>query len=96
MFGVPTTPCVTEHAPVSVVVGIILVNPVRGIVAFEGKWVGGQGCAGTHTEIAFWGAVQAGGGSDRDFCVTGPHTRSILVLVNSYPMSGQTAAPGGS
>ena len=82
MFGVPTTPCVTEHAPVSVVVGIILVNPVRGIVAFEGKWVGGQGCAGIHTENALCAAVQARGGSARGFGVTAWHTGSIPINEN--------------
>src|SRR5919198_1113723 len=35
-------------------------------------------------------------GLARDFCVTQPHTHSILVLLRSYHMSGQTVATGGS
>jgi hypothetical protein len=50
----------------------------------------------THTEILLCGAVQVGSESDRHFCLTQPHTHSILVLLRSYHMSGQTAATGGS
>src|SRR5215510_1135304 len=49
----------------------------------------------THTQIGLCGAVQAGGGPDRDFCVTWLRTHSILLSLRTYPMSGQTAAPGG-
>ena len=37
--------------------------------------------AATHTQIPLCGAVQAGGGSDRDFRLTGPYTHSIFALI---------------
>src|SRR5215510_7229358 len=51
--------------------------------------------ATTHTENGLCGAVLVGGGSDRHFCLTRLRTHSILVSLGAYPMSGQTAEPGG-
>src|SRR5262249_18649800 len=36
----------------------------------------------THTQTRLCGAVQVGGGSERDFCLTWPHTHSILVDIS--------------
>src|SRR5437588_8574587 len=43
-------------------------------------------------QISICGAVQAGGGSARGFCLTRPPTHSILTLLSSSPISWQTAA----
>jgi len=45
----------------------------------------------THTQTALCGAVVLEGGDERDFCLTPALTRSILILLHSYPMSWQTA-----
>src|SRR5437016_1437975 len=49
----------------------------------------------TGTQSVVCGAVQAGGGSDRQFGLTRRLTRSILVLMNCSHTSGETEAPGG-
>ena len=50
----------------------------------------------THTQTGLCGAVQAGGRSDRDVCLTRPDTRSIYLLMNSYCMNREPPATGGT
>src|SRR5262245_43587937 len=49
----------------------------------------------THTQNCLCGAVLVGGGSDSDFCLTGPRTHSILVYNSCYSMSEGTTRTEG-
>src|SRR5262245_21812171 len=53
------------------------------------------GYAATHTQTYLCGAVQAGGASDSNFCVTRSRTHSILVYNSCYGMSEGTTRTEG-
>jgi len=79
----PTSPALAGYAAGS---GEATSDPRPGTYA--------AGCAGTYTETALCGAVQAGSGFTRGFPLTRSLTHSILTLLSSSPMSWSTAATG--